>query len=101
MSDLEKKLHNELMDNYEAAKKELGYNAAYFLQMISEKGGYETALHLIRTVNPSQGFTTLWENERLDLSLEATCLKEEYAELFTEDDKQKCKERLLAHGFRV
>ena len=56
---------------YETAKRELGYNATRFLQMISEHGGLATARQLLWSDKPSDGFTTLWSHHRLDLTVEA------------------------------
>ena len=50
---------------YNTAKRELGYNATRFLQMISEQGGLSTARQLLWSEAPSEGFTTLWERGRL------------------------------------
>lgn len=49
----------------------------------------------------TDGFTTLWEHGRLDLSVEAYVLKPEYAELFTEDEKNMCRDRLLQFGYEI
>jgi hypothetical protein len=38
--------------------------------MLLEHGGVETARRLLRKDGISDGFTTLWERKRLDLSVE-------------------------------
>jgi len=95
---LENKFHNDMVYIYEAAKK-LKYNPSYFWRMVCEKGGYQTAKQLIHTETPSEGFTTLWELGRLDISVEAAVLKPEYDVLFTKDEKQICIDRLAAFGY--
>jgi len=39
MKELEHRFHNDMIQVYIAAKK-LRYNASYFCQMVTEKGGY-------------------------------------------------------------
>jgi hypothetical protein len=84
---------------YETAKRELGYNATRFLQMLGEQGGLSTARQLLWSDTPSDGFTTLWAHHRLDLTVEAHVLQPRYAALFTDDDRQRARERLAAYGW--
>lgn len=86
---------------YRRAKAEAGYNATYFLQMLSELGEIETARRLIMASKPSQGFTVLWEKGRLDLSVEAQVLRPEFAELFTDDELDAARARLDEYDYRV
>ena len=79
MDDLERRFNGAMVSIYETAKRELGYNATRFLQMISEQGGLTTAKQLLWSSAPSEGFTTLWERGRLDLTVEAHVLKTEFA----------------------
>jgi len=100
MKELENKFHNDMIQIYLTAKK-LKYNASYFLQMVTEKGGYLAAKQLIHTNTPSEGFTKLWELDRLDLSVEFHVIKPEYDSLFTEEERQICKNRLREYGFNI
>jgi len=68
---LENLFNADMQKIYITAKKELGYNATRFLQMISEKGGVQAARILIAKDGGTYGFEVLWENKRLDLSVEA------------------------------
>ena len=43
MEEIERRFHRAMISIYETAKRELGYNATRFLQMISEHGGLATA----------------------------------------------------------
>ena len=47
MSNLEKQFEKEMLNIYRMAKKECGYNAVRFLQLVSEKGGLAAAKQLI------------------------------------------------------
>lgn len=99
MEEIEKKFNIEMRNIYITAKKDVGYNASRFLQLISEKGGLIAAKQLISKENGTEGFAKLWEMKRLDLSVEALVLKEEYSELFTQEEKFMCKNRLTEYGF--
>ena len=100
VKDLEKRFHNDMIQIYVTAKR-LKYIASYFLQMVTEKGGYMTAKQLIHTNTPSEGFTKLWELKRLDLSVEAHVLKPEYNLLFTDEERQICQTRLSEYGYKA
>ena len=99
MTILEKRFEQEMIDIYMTAKKECGYNASRFLQMLGAKGGLVAAKQLISKPGGTDGFTTLWEHGRLDLSVEAHVLKTEYAELFTDEERRICRERLEQFGY--
>ena len=100
--NLQDKFHNELINVYKRAKKEAGYNASRFLQMISSSGGgYEAAKKLIIQEGGSEGFTNLWELHRLDLTVEAVVIKSEYASLFSAEEIMICKKRLINYGYEV
>lgn len=94
MNVIESKFNTDMLNIYKTAKKELGYNANRFLQLISEKGGVQAAKILISKDGGTYGFEVLWERKRLDLSVETHVLKPEYIELFTDEERNMCKERL-------
>ena len=99
MTDLEKRFHREMIDIYQTAKKEVGYNATRFLQLISEKGGLAAAKQLIMKDGGTDGYGTLQMAGRLDLSIEAHVVKPEYAELFTEEELSVSRKRLADCGY--
>lgn len=98
MTDLEKQFEREMYDIYISGNQECGYNAARFLQMLRKNGGVQTAKQLINKEGGTYGFSVLWEKHRLDLSVEARVLKPEYHDLFSDDDRAICKERLEKFG---
>lgn len=98
---LEAQFHQAMVRLYETAKRDLDYNATYFLRMVSDHGGVEAAHRLLSTDKPSEGFTTLWEAGRLDLSVEAHILDPEYEPLFTDAERRTARKRLEQYGFRV
>lgn len=85
----------------ERSKKEAGYNPKTFTQMLSESGGYRTTLTLLNPElrRPSEGFTRLFEKNRLDLSLEAACLEPKWADYFEEQYLEEARRRLTEAGY--
>ena len=83
-SILELKFEEEIRDKMFLAKKECNYNPTRFHQMINNHGGVEI------TGNTSDGFTTLYLCDRLDLTMENSVCKEEYRSLFTADEIAYC-----------
>lgn len=100
MTDVEKKFNLAMREIYETAKKECGYNAVRFMQLVAEKGGIAAAKQLISKSGGTDGFATLWEHGRLDLSVEFYVLKDEFKELFTDAERKLCKDRLTDFGFK-
>jgi hypothetical protein len=99
VNEAERDFHVAMVAIYETAKRELGYNATRFLQMLSQQGGLATARQLLWSDTPSDGFTTLWSHHRLELTVEAHVLQQPYLTLFTDDDRQRARERLAAYGW--
>ena len=99
MSSLEKEFHRAMINIYQTGKREIGYNATRFLQLVGEKGGVVAAKQLISNDNGTSGFTTLFENNRLDLSVEAHVLIPKYKELFTDEEIEMSRNRLKEYGY--
>jgi len=93
--------HEAMVEIYRRAKSEAGYTATYFLSMVSERGGYETAMYLIHTDRPSDGYTSLYERGRLDLTVEALVLRPAWEDLFTVGDRDLAQKRLIEYGFDI
>jgi hypothetical protein len=100
ISHLENQFHQDMVGIYETAKKELHYNASYFIQMVGEYGGLKTAQKLIWASEVSSGFTILWEHQRLDLSVEALVLRPEYVSLFIDEERKIAQDRLAQYGYK-
>jgi len=99
-NELAKQFHQAMLEIYKAALDECRYRPTRFLQMVTEHGGVEAAKILINAQEPSDGFTRLWECDRLDLTVEAHAIKPEFAELFTEEEGQKARRRLEEYGYQ-
>jgi hypothetical protein len=82
-------------------QREINYNPARFRQMVAEHGGVGAAQHLLQGPDASDGFTTLWEAGRLELSVEAHVLLPRFARLFTDRERRTARFRLEQHGMDV
>ena len=92
LTALEQDFEREMREIYRRAKKEVGYNAARFLQMLQEHGGVTTARRLLPEM--SDGFVALWEHGRLDLTVEYLVLQPRWHALFTTDERMVARQRL-------
>ncbi len=89
-----------MFEIYRRAKDEAKYTASIFLRMLDDKGGIETAKFLINSPKPSEGYTKLYERNRLDLTVEAMVVSEpRWRKLFTDDEVKKAKARLKQYGY--
>ncbi|KAA3640806.1 MAG: DUF262 domain-containing protein [Armatimonadetes bacterium] len=101
VADLEKEWDQVMASIYRRAKTEVNYAATYFLEMLNNRGGLDTARYLLSTENPSEGFTHLWERRRLDLTVEAHVLDPKFADLFTSSERSVAQNRLESYGYSV
>jgi TIR domain len=99
--NLEGAFHTAMVDVYQRAKREAGYHATYFIQMVSDRGGLATARHLLHASSVSEGFTALWERRRLDLTVEAVVLQERFASLFSDEERKIARDRLAEYGYHT
>jgi len=102
MRQIEKEFNQDMILICESSKRDIGYNPTRFRQLINRKGALIAVKELINSSSVPTGLTTLWENGRLDLSVESQVLKEKYKELFTENEISICKIRLtqLEYDFK-
>lgn len=97
-ASLEGEFHRAMLNIYDTAA-ELDYHPIVFLQMVHEHGGVETARRLLGTPEAQQGLSTLWERERLDISMEALVVQERWKPLFSDAERQAAWDRLSAYGY--
>lgn len=98
LQQLQKELHNELLNAAKEAKS-IGYNPTLFNRMIANEGGYGVAKKLIHKT--STGFEKLWELKRLDLSTEAVILQSRFKVLFSQEEINIAKTRLKEFGYET
>ncbi len=90
---LEEEFTAALRGTVEAAR-ERKYTPTYFLKMLAEYGGLETARRLIAKREPQAGLMTLWELGLLNESMEAVMLRSRFRPLFIEEELAEAKQRL-------
>lgn len=99
--NLEVRFHQEMIELSERTKRETNYNPSQFTRMLGELGGVKTAKKLLTSKQLSDGYTRLWEMDRLDLTLEAFINdNEEYSSLFSPEELEIAKKRLEEFGYK-
>jgi hypothetical protein len=97
--NLEAAFHKEMLDIYERANTECNYVATRFLQMVGRLGGLVAAKQLLASEGFSEGLTRLWEEGRLDISMEALVLQDPWRKLFTVEELEIARQRLTELGY--
>lgn len=97
--NLESAFHKEMLDVYERAKAECSFVATRFLQMVVEMGGLAAAKRLLASDGLSDGLTRLWQEKRLDISMEARILRNPWRQLFTNEELEIALRRLTELGY--
>jgi len=91
---LEAQFTQALEGTVEAARTR-GYIPTYFMQMLSEHGGVETARRLLAKSEPQAGLFKLWNLGILHESMEAViCDNLKYQALFTPEEIREARRRL-------
>ena len=100
-SELDQQFHQAMLDLYDAAcGLKPPYRPTRFLAMVNERGGKNTADHLLATDHPSEGFTELFmRDRRLDLSVEYLVLRNPWRSLFSPEQLAVARDRLIKHEF--
>jgi hypothetical protein len=98
-ADIRAAFEQAMKNIYVRAKNEAGYNAAFFLNMLSSLGGLGTARRLLAVSEVSSGFTALYERGRLDLTVEALVVQPQFAGLFSDHELEIARQRLRDLGY--
>ncbi len=99
VSDIEADFSQRMKAVYDRGRAEAGYNASYFLSMLSQYGPQETAHKLLASPAISDGFAELWELGRLDLTVDALVAEPKFSELFSENEISVAQRRLEQFGY--
>lgn len=91
--------HREMIDGSEELARKFGYRPNYFIREVARHGGVAVAKSLLAKPTNSEGFSRLFELDRLDMSVEAVVLKPGYESLFTDEERKIARDRLLACGY--
>jgi hypothetical protein len=89
----------ELRGTIEAARNR-NYIPTYFIRMLDQYDGVETAKRLLATSEFQSGLIKLYELELLEDSMERVVIKPKYSPLFDEDEIEEARRRLRALGFK-
>jgi len=95
---LEAEFTQALEGTVEAAKAR-NYIPTYFLQMLGELGGVETAKRLLAKSEPQTGLYELWRLGLLKDSMEAVVLQDKFRSLFTPEEIAEARRRLEELGY--
>lgn len=99
-ASLERQFHAAMINIYREARSQTGYNATRFLQMVNERGGYQAAVDLLQSTEPSDGFTELFmRGNRLDLSVEYLVLQVPWRSLFDDEWLATAHKRLVDRNY--
>ncbi len=86
MDALKRELRERYLSTYRECKK-FGYKPSLFLDMvISDDDIVAVTRKLIYKSGGTSGFETLYENKRLDLSVERIILERRFRRLFSKED---------------
>lgn len=99
MDKLEKKLQEEVIKNCEIAEKEYGCKMTRLLETINRFGIVRTAQEILRKGRTSDCFSKLVEKGAIGLTMEATIVKSQYAELFTDEEVNACFDLLCENEY--
>ena len=98
-SPLEDDFEQAVSAQIDACQRDLRYNPSYLRLLISQHGALGTARRLLVQPAVSDGFVKLWENKRLDLTIEALVLASRFTDLFTEPEQATARARLTDFGW--
>jgi hypothetical protein len=96
---IENEFNSEMEQIYQRARNECNYDASDFYEIVTTQGGLAAAKQLI--TQDTSGFKKLCELNRLDLTIESHVIKEKYASLFTDAEKEMCYERLKKARYTI
>ncbi|MFL9827867.1 hypothetical protein [Rhodoplanes sp. SY1] len=90
---LESQLGEQLRQDCEESER-IGYPPRVFRRMLSESGAVGACRHVIMSRKIPDGFLTLLEKKRLDLTAEATVLRGPWKALFSAEELERARKRL-------
>jgi hypothetical protein len=101
MNQLETQFHQAMIQTYEDALHDCNYRATAFLHMVLEHGGVETAKRLLATSQAQSGLYELFTCGRLDLTVEAKVVSQEFQSLFTKEELAEARSGVCAGEHRI
>jgi hypothetical protein len=99
---LKQQFDKEMLSIYSKAGRATGYWANRFLQKVRKHGGYQAAKEWLQPgAKTPGGFGRLAELNRLDLSPECLVLQPRWSSLFTAEEREVARSRLVRAGYFV
>jgi len=99
MDQLERKLRGAFEGAHANAISDLGFGMPALVRMVAESGPTGAARKILPHVTDM--FTKLYFHGRLDLSVEAIVLRDEFRPLFTEDELSLASSRLRESNYEA
>ncbi|ONI41703.1 hypothetical protein AN640_07780 [Candidatus Epulonipiscium fishelsonii] len=96
---IKQKFNKEVINTYKRIATEVKYKSSGLLAQINKYGGYEASIKYIMTDANTVDFGVLWEFQRLDLSIEALIIKQDYKSLFPDYILEFCENRLKEYNY--
>ena len=90
--------HRAMVAIYDYVLLERRYDANRFLQLLVQHGGVMTAKYLLKSPGFGAGFEGLWQHGPLGKTMESLVLQTQFSGLFTAEEKETARNRLLACG---
>ncbi len=94
MEQLKHDLRERYIETYNECKKFKYFPRAFLDMVVSNDDIIDVTRRLIHKAGGTSGFTTLFENKRMDLSVEKIILESKYRKLFNMEDLQAAYDRL-------
>lgn len=99
MTTVEKQFEETWIRNCEDAQKQCACRLTRLLQNIAKFGGVKTAKEILRKGRMSDDFEVLQKAGLMKLTMESLVVNGRFAELFSDDEVNKCYEMLCEYGF--
>lgn len=87
-------LYGDMLNLYREIDLQCGYKLDIMLQRINTKGALYAAKSLIRDEEADNGLEFLIKSNKEQLSLENLILSDKYKDVFNDEDRQICNDRL-------
>ena len=99
MEQLKRELRERYISTYNECKKFKYFPRAFLDMVVSNDDIVEITRRLIHKEGGTSGFTTLFENKRMDLSVERIILEPRYRALFALEDLRAAYDRLKEYEY--
>jgi hypothetical protein len=93
--EIEARFERRMRGIYETAKRDLHYDARWFLRSLDSRGGVATARAILEQPELAGGLAEFAEAGRADLCVEALVIEPAFARLFTSDERAVAQGRLM------